>query len=186
MAVEFTLSVDEQDILSKIACLSIEQSLLGKIYEPAKVTEGVLTQKLGSFVTINKNGHLRGCIGSLVGNEPLYQNIARMAKAAAFDDYRFAAVSLEEWPMLSLEISVLGPMLPCPDVNSIEIGKHGLLLGLGQNSGVFLPKVPVEQGWDLSQYLENLCRKANLPQGAWQDPKAKLYWYEAFVFAVKR
>ncbi len=190
MGVTFTLTQQEKNALGSIACLSISQKLAQAPAMNPPMAKGVLGQDLGCFVTLNKGGHLRGCIGSLVGREPLYKNVARMAVAAAFEDHRFPAVTTEEWLQkenaISMEISVLGPMTLCPSIEEIEIGRHGLLLILGQRSGVFLPKVAVEQGWDLPAYLENLCRKAQLPAGAWQHPEAKLYWYEALVFPVQR
>lgn len=105
-----------------------------------------------------------------------------MARAAAFEDPRFPALDAAEWPHCSLHISVLGPLSPCPDPARIVIGRHGLLLRLGMRQGVFLPQVPVEQGWDLGQYLEHLCRKAGLPAGGWRDPQALLFWFESLVF----
>ncbi len=188
-AVAFTLSTEEKSILGDIASLAIGQHLADIPESPPKESSfrhGVLTEHLGCFVTLTKHGRLRGCIGSLVGQEPLYQNVFRMAKAAAFQDRRFPPVVAQEWPELELEISVLGPMVLCPNVEAIEVGRHGLLLVQEGRSGVFLPKVPVEQGWDLLAYLENLCHKAQLPSGSWKNPQAQLYWYEAVVFSVAR
>lgn len=149
---------------------------------PSALAGGTLAQSLGSFVTLNKDGDLRGCIGNMVGREPLWQNVWRMARAAAFEDPRFPALDAEEWTHCHLHISVLGPLSPCPDPARIVIGRHGLLLRLGMRQGVFLPQVPVEQGWDLGQYLEHLCRKAGLPAGSWRDPQALLFWFESLVF----
>ena len=87
---------------------------------------------------------------------------------------------------MELEISVLGPLTPCPDPQQVEVGRHGLLLTLQGRSGVFLPKVPVEQGWDLYAYLETLCRKASLPSESWKHPQAQLYWFESLVFLVDK
>ena len=186
MGIAFTLSLEEQEYLGRIARQSIDNALhercdLDNIAEPQ---EGVLREHLGCFVTLTLNDRLRGCIGSMVGHEALWCNAARMAQAAALNDPRFPPLSAAEWPHVRMEISVLGPLTPCPDPQAVEIGRHGLLLQCQGKSGVFLPKVPVEQGWDLPAYLENLCRKAGLPAGSWKLPEAKLYWYEALVFAV--
>ncbi len=190
MSVKFTLSLKEKNALGSLACLAIAARFSTQAVTIPAMAKGVLQQELGCFVTLNKGGNLRGCIGSMVGREPLYQNVVRMAQAAAFQDHRFAPVTQEEWldreNPISVEISVLGPLTLCPDVQSIEIGRHGLLLAKGQNSGVFLPKVPVEQSWDLPAYLENLCHKAGLPSGAWAQEGAEIYWYEALVFPVTR
>lgn len=187
MSVTFSLTPKEQQYLGEVARFGIMSGFAGSDPQdmPAPPT-GVLHDPLGSFVTLTLDGHLRGCIGSMIGQEPLYLNIARMARAAAFEDPRFPPLTSEEWARVDMEISVLGPLTPCPDPQAVEVGRHGLLLQLGNRSGVFLPKVPVEQGWDLAAYLENLCRKAGLPGGSWQHPEAHLYWYEALVFPVAR
>lgn len=186
MGVTFSLNDEERRWLSRLARQSIETALAGRHTAvpdpPPELAGGTLSALLGSFVTLNKDGDLRGCIGTMLGREPLWQNVWRMARAAAFEDPRFPPLSAAEWPQCSLHISVLGPLSPCPDPQQIVIGRHGLLLRLGLRQGVFLPQVPVEQGWDLRQYLEHLCRKAGLPSGSWRDPQALLFWFESLVF----
>ena len=186
MGVSFSLNDEERQWLSRLARESITTALEGREDVPpplpSALAGGTLAQSLGSFVTLNKDGALRGCIGNMVGREPLWQNVWRMARAAAFEDPRFPALDAAEWPHCHLHISVLGPLSPCPDPARIVIGRHGLLLRLGMRQGVFLPQVPVEQGWDLGQYLEHLCRKAGLPAGSWRDPQALLFWFESLVF----
>ena len=191
MSLSFVVSPEEQEFLGRTAELSIAGTLAGKtslrVPVPSEgLGNGILSEPLGSFVTLRRHNDLRGCIGSVIGREPLYQNVWRMAHAAAFEDPRFPPVTPGEWPDISLEISVLGPLSPCPDPAAIEIGRHGLLLAHGPRSGLFLPQVPVEQDWDLTAYLENLCRKAGLPPRSWQADDAALYWYEAVVFPVIR
>ncbi len=197
MAVTFTLTEEEKNILGTIACSTITSVVAGEqtISLPppslAEGSQGHVHEALGCFVTLTKGGHLRGCIGNMVGQEALYLTVARMAHAAAMQDHRFPPVTQEEWQAtgnkrIDIEISVLGPLSPCPGKEHIEVGTHGLLLQLHGKSGVFLPKVPVEQGWDLDTYLTQLCRKAALPDGSWQHPQAQLFWYEALVFAVQR
>lgn len=186
MGVSFSLNDEERQWLSRLARESITTALEGREDVPpplpSTLAGGTLAQSLGSFVTLNKDGDLRGCIGNMVGREPLWQNVWRMARAAAFEDPRFPALDAAEWPHCHLHISVLGPLSPCPDPARIVIGRHGLLLRMGMRQGVFLPQVPVEQGWDLGQYLEHLCRKADLPAGSWRDPQALLFWFESLVF----
>lgn len=186
MAVDFHITADEQRILGNIARLAIMAGFAGRDVSEAlpPAPQGILTAALGSFVTLTHQGRLRGCIGSMVGQEPLYRNVARMAQSAAFHDPRFAPVQKQEWAHITMEISVLGPLSLCPDAQQVEVGRHGLLLHYGGRSGVFLPKVPVEQGWNRTTYLEHLCQKAGVPAGSWQKPDAQLYWYEACVFAV--
>ena len=187
MSTNFSLTDQEKHALCGLARWGILCGFAGKQPDGPDVPAppaGVLREQLGSFVTLKRKGHLRGCIGTILPQEELYRNVARMGYASAFHDQRFPPLLREELDDTEIEISVLGPITPCPDPEQIEVGRHGLLLRLGDKAGVFLPKVPVEQGWDRPAYLENLCRKANLPGGSWQDPNAQLFWYEALVFAA--
>ena len=191
MAVGFTLSDAAKSWLSTQARTSIENGLGNKGLAMPETSEGnglavedvaQLGANLGAFVTLKIRQNLRGCIGAIVGNAPLYANVWNMAHAAAFRDPRFPALRPEEWPLCTVDISVLATPVLCPDANAIEVGKHGLILQHKGHSGVFLPQVPVEQGWDRLTYLEHLCGKAGLPAGAWREPGARLFWYEALVF----
>jgi AmmeMemoRadiSam system protein A len=185
-----SLSDDEQAGLSALACRAIEDELAGRkrsaAPEPDAPDSAALRAPAGAFVTLHSQGRLRGCIGSLLPREPLYMTVSHMARAAAFQDPRFPPLRPEEWPGVSLEISVLSPPAPCPNPDLIEVGRHGLLLVRLGCSGVFLPQVPVEQRWDRDQYLEGLCVKAGLPRGSWKEPDAELYWFEALVFEARK
>jgi AmmeMemoRadiSam system protein A len=183
MPIAFSLSQDEQRHLLEVARFSIARRLGAPAAAPAnRPNSPMLIRNLGSFVTLTRGGNLRGCIGTIIGREPLEQNVSRMAAAAAFEDYRFSPLTLPEWERTDLHISVLDELTPCPDPEQIEVGRHGLVLQVGGHSGVFLPQVPVEQGWDRLTYLEQLCHKAGVGPGSWKAPGASLYWYEAFVF----
>lgn len=187
---QFSLTLEERRFLCDTARLAIMRGLRGggRDVELPTPPEGVLHSLGSCFVTLHAAQaetpqlHLRGCIGSMQAYEPLYTNVGHMAYAAAFEDPRFPPLRAEELDDIFLEISVLGPLEACPDPGSIEIGRHGLLLQLGRSSGVFLPQVPVEQGWDRGAYLENLCRKAGLAAGSWKHPEARLFWFECLVF----
>ena len=184
----FHLSKAEKSTLASLACTSIEAALAGENKPcPLEAPQAppLLQRELGAFVTLTRKEHLRGCIGSIVGREPLFENVWRMARAAALEDPRFPPLQREEWADTDVEITVLDQLSPCTDPQAIEIGRHGLVLTCGGRSGVFLPQVPVEQGWDRQAYLENLCRKAGLPSGTWQKPDARLFWYEAEAFPAK-
>lgn len=180
--------------LSHLVNLSIAQSFQGKestcpLSENENFTDeerSHLREKRGSFVTITRHGNLRGCIGSILGYEPLEENVWRMAKSAAFQDPRFRPLSKEEWQECSFEISVLTEPSQCLDVNAIEIGRHGLILQFQGHTGVFLPQVPVEQGWNRIEYLDHLCLKAGVPPKTWQRKDCALFWYEAEVFQGDR
>lgn len=185
----FSLAAAEKNFLGLQARRSIEAALSGvSVAEapqpPATLggPESPLRSPLGAFVTLNLHGALRGCIGNIIGRAPLYAVVWDMARAAAFSDPRFPPLTLAEWPQTQLDISVLGPLTSCPSPDAVEVGRHGLVLQFEGRSGVFLPQVPVEQGWDRLAYLDNLCRKAGLPPGTWKLPGAQLFWFEAVVF----
>ncbi len=192
MSVAFTLTEEEKSLLGVLACTAIEQVLLGKnTIDVPPAPRGMLHEPLGCFVTLTKDGDLRGCIGTMVAQDPLHITLVRMACAAALQDHRFPPLTQEEWECagisrVEMEISVLGPLSPCAGKEHIILGTHGLLLSLHGKSGVFLPKVPVEQGWDVDTYLTQLCHKASLPRGSWQHKDAQLLSYEALVFSVPR
>ncbi|MBQ7617664.1 MAG: AmmeMemoRadiSam system protein A [Desulfovibrio sp.] len=192
MAVPFTLTKQCQIWLAQLVSESIEDvfreqnTLCPEVPTNfSKEEQEQVQAKLGAFVTLTLHGQLRGCIGSIVAYEPLYQNVWHMARAAAFQDPRFRPVDSLEWNDICAEISVLSEPTLCPDPSKIVVGQHGLILKKAGRTGVFLPQVPVEQRWSLSEYLEHLCLKAGLPKGSWQDPEASLYWYEALVFPVR-
>ena len=186
----FSLTDDERASLAATACDAIKNGLAGHPRPEAAALpvpeQAALRTPCGAFVTLYHAGRLRGCIGSIMPRDPLYVTIAHMAYAAAFNDPRFPPLCKEEWTNIDLEISVLSPLTRCPDPELIHVGRHGLVLALRGRSGVFLPQVPVEQGWDRLRYLEALCGKAGLPQGSWKQPEAELYWFEALVFPVAR
>jgi AmmeMemoRadiSam system protein A len=121
------------------------------------------------FVTLHKRGQLRGCIGTLQAREPLAAAVRSSAISAATQDPRFPPVSPDELPELEIEISVLSPMRPVAGADEIEVGRHGVVVRQGMRSGVFLPQVAPEQGWDRDTMLDILCaQKAGLPADAWR------------------
>lgn len=192
MPLSFALDQEQKDFLGRQARTSIESRLYGHAEAVPAVPElpagkrenNPLFRRLGSFVTLQLDGSLRGCIGTIVAHEPLYLNVWNMASAAAFEDPRFSPLRPGEWSRVDMEISVLDQPAPCPDPGAIVIGRDGLILQARGASGVFLPQVPLEQGWNLPTYLSMLCAKAGLPDGAWRWPDARLFWYQAQVFGV--
>jgi Uncharacterized conserved protein len=114
---------------------------------------------------------------------PLYRTVAETAQAAAFQDSRFHPVTHEEAPALKISLSILSPLAPIR-AEDIEVGKHGLVLSMAGRRGLLLPQVPVEQGWNRIQFLEQTSRKAGLPMNAWQSG-AKLEAFIAEVFSDK-
>jgi len=174
------LSAAERGAALRLARESLERFLATGSFPSFRPLSDGLRQVRGVFVTLRREGELRGCIGSLIGQRPLYLEVQRSAVLAAINDPRFLPVTLDELPELELEISVLGPMEPVTDVSTIQVGVHGLVIVQGGQQGVLLPQVPVEEGWDRDEFLVQVCRKASLPDDAWRT--ADLYRFTAQVF----
>jgi hypothetical protein len=174
------LSPQQRESLLSLARGAIAGRLRGGA-EPTGSPDPALERKSGAFVTLKLDGELRGCIGHMRADQPLRQAVQEMAAAAAFSDPRFPPLTLEELDKTRLEISVLSPLHRITDTAQIQVGTHGLMLSQGGTQGVFLPQVPVEEGWNLNQYLENLCGKAGLMPGCWRQG-AVLYTFTAEVF----
>jgi len=109
-----------------------------------------------------------------------------MAVAAAFDDPRFPPLKAEELKDLELEISVLSPLKKIRDIHEIEVGKHGLYIVRGYHSGLLLPQVAIEYGWDRETFLEETCYKAGLPPDAWRDAQTEIYVFSADYFGEEK
>jgi len=141
-----------------------------------------LRKDFGVFVTLNKSGNLRGCIGHITPEEALYQGVIENTMNAAARDPRFPPVTPEELKEITMEISVMSPLRKVGSLGEIKVGRDGLVLVCGSNSGVFLPQVPVEWNWDKTAYLENLGEKAGLDRGAYKRKDAVLFRFTAQVF----
>ncbi len=172
----------EKETLKNIAKESIRAKLYNDTFNlDYKRTEN-LKQKRGAFVTLHKNGNLRGCIGYIQGIDSLDNTVKDMAVAAAFDDPRFPPLTKDEFNDIDIEISALTPLKRIKDINEIEVGKHGILIVKGYNSGLLLPQVATEYGWDRKTFLDQTCIKAGLNPGCWQDKDAEIYIFSAEVF----
>lgn len=136
----------------------------------------------GAFVTLRKQGDLRGCIGHIEGQLPLIETVAEMAQAAALHDPRFPPVTAREEPELDIEISVMSPLRAVDKVEDIQVGKHGLVVSCGPRRGLLLPQVATEWGWDRDTFLSHTCLKAGLPADAWRRPDVRIECFEAEVF----
>jgi len=143
---------------------------------------GVFAEKRGVFVTIHARGRLRGCIGVVEPFEPLGESIVRCAASAALQDPRFLPVCAEELEDLQIEISLLSAPEPIHP-ESIEIGKHGLLISQGSKRGLLLPQVAVEHKLSREEFLEETCRKAGLDVKAWQEPETQILGFVCEVFS---
>jgi MEMO1 family protein len=176
------LNAEEKQRLRQIARKSIEARLRGEKPPVLGELQGALKEPRGAFVTLKKHGELRGCIGHIVGERPLAETVAEMAEAAAFRDLRFRAVSMSEFPEIEIEISALSRLERIASAERIQVGTHGIVLRRGGQSGLLLPQVATEYGWDRTTFLEQTCRKAGLPKDAWQDRETEIYIFSAEVF----
>lgn len=181
---EMGLSREDKKTLLEIARKVLENYLSsGKIPE-FKVDSRPLLEIRGAFVTLKRDGQLRGCIGNIVGKEPLYLTVRDMAIQAATQDPRFSPVKYKELKDIEIEISVLSPLKRVSSAQEIELGKHGVVVKKGFRQGVFLPQVAEETGWTKEEFLSYLClHKAGLPAQAWRDPAVELYVFTADVFS---
>jgi AmmeMemoRadiSam system protein A len=142
-----------------------------------------LTAPGAAFVTIKEGGELRGCIGLMRFEAPLWLNVRDAARAAALDDPRFPPVAEWELPALELEVSVLEPPVELPYPADFEVGRHGIIVERGMHRALLLPQVAGEMRWDARQMLEAVCRKANLAADAWRDGSTKLLVFESTCFS---
>ncbi len=179
------LTREERIFLLKLARNAIEAELSGRALELPLVSSPGLLEKRGAFVTLHKHGQLRGCIGNFVSEKPLYETVADMAIAAAFQDPRFRPLGPHELPEIDIEISALTPLEPVSSPEEIEVGKHGIYLINGPYHGVLLPQVATEHGWDRYTFLDQTCIKAGMMPGCWKDPNTKILVFSAEVFGEK-
>ena len=179
---EFSLTDEERSMLKKIAYDSIKDSLDGKGIAEANYTpNSSLNQKCGAFVSLHKQGRLRGCIGHFGEDTPLHEIVAEMARAAAFEDPRFQPLRREELDDIDIEISVLTPMRRIQSLDEFELHRHGIYIRKGYRSGTFLPQVADEVNWTKEEFVGHCSQdKAGLGWNGWRD--AELYVYEAIVF----
>lgn len=175
------LSNEEKRTLFTIARKSILAKLNSTQYEADEkhITDN-LRRPYGAFVTLKENGALRGCIGRFITTESLYDVIHESALSSAFDDPRFSAVKKEEYDDLEIEITVLGSLKKIKSPDEIILGKHGIYIRKGMQSGTMLPQVATENGWTVEQFLGYTSRdKAGLGWDGWKN--AELFIYEGLV-----
>ena len=184
-APEQALDRHEQDFLLDVARKTIV-ARAGDGKRPAFASDNPrLNCKCGAFVTLKKrSGALRGCIGYVEPRKALLHCVADMAVACCSRDPRFSPVTTDELANLDVEISVLTPLEEIRRAEEVCIGLHGLMIKKGSASGLLLPQVASEQGWECDRFVEETCRKAGLGVGAWKEPEAKLFIFSAQVFGT--
>jgi AmmeMemoRadiSam system protein A len=178
------LSEQERARLLAAARQAIRCAIENETFERHDST-AAMERRAGAFVTLRRRGELRGCIGMLDTSRPLLDSVTDAAVAAATRDHRFSRLSRMELDDCDLEISVLGDFVEVTDPQEVEVGRDGVLLRAGFQSGLFLPQVATEQGWDRETLLDHLCLKAGLPPGTWRRPDATLERFTAEVFGER-
>ena len=183
---EFSLTECDKAALLGEARSTLEKLFTGK-ESSSPGTSGcsdAVNAPCGAFVTLHNRGKLRGCIGMVSAHDPLVKTVHDMAISAAKSDYRFSPVTAEELDQIDIEISVLSPLKKIKDVSEIELRKHGIYIVQGRSSGIFLPQVAEETGWDLENYLGHCARdKAGIGWDGWKQ--ATVYTFTATVFGEK-
>ncbi|MGA2782003.1 MAG: AmmeMemoRadiSam system protein B [Smithella sp.] len=174
-------SADKKKLLA-FARKTLSRLFLTDTVPLARGFNSTLQQPRGAFVTLKKKGALRGCIGRIIGDEPLGKIVGAMAIQAAFNDSRFRPLTADELNDIEIEISVLTPMKQVGGAADVVIGRDGVLLSKDGHYAVFLPQVAAEQGWNREELLDNLCRKAGLETGCWKQG-AQFSTFQAVVFS---
>jgi len=173
--------------LLEIARKTIEEYVVTGKRQEFKEDDPKLKEVCGAFVTLHEKSELRGCIGSVIGQEPLYLTVRDMAIQSAVCDPRFTPVKKNELKDIEIEISVLSPLKKINDISEFKLGVNGALIKNGPNVGLFLPQVATETGWTKEEFLSNLCaHKACLPADAWKDSATEIYIFDATVFSEKQ
>ena len=176
----FSLTEEDKNQLHEIAWRSLTTAFEGKPIPNPEVSD-VLKTPCGAFVTLKKNGQLRGCIGYMAEDTPLHEIVAEMARSAAFEDFRFPRLQRSELRDIDVEISVLTPRRRIQSIDEFQLHRHGLLIRKGNHSGTFLPQVADEVNWTKEEFFGHCARdKAGIGWDGWRD--AELYVYEAIVF----
>ncbi len=177
------LNTDERRWLLRLARSTIAAELDKGRLPDTSPADGPLTQIRGAFVTLTENDALRGCIGHVIGTEPLWRSVRANALNAAFRDPRFPAVESDELSRLTLEISALSPLWSVEAPSDIVIGRDGLLVERGPYRGLLLPQVAERYRWSPEEFLDQTCRKAGMQPGCWCDGDARISAFSAEVFS---
>ncbi len=179
------LSEEEKKILLQVARQSIEEEFgLASVNLDQNFSER-LNEKCGAFVTLSINGELRGCIGYVISEKPLFETVYEVAKKSAFEDPRFYPLTAEELRHIEIEISVLSKPKTISSIDEIEIGKHGLIVQKGPFHGLLLPQVATKYNWTTEEFLEHTCLKAGLSKHDWKNSATKIQTFTATVFSEK-
>jgi AmmeMemoRadiSam system protein A len=183
------LNREQQVRLLGLARRTIRNVLDGKALPEADMidefSDRIFAEKCGAFVTLHAGGALRGCIGYIQGIKIIPETIIDMTNASAFKDPRFPPLRQQEYDLIDIEVSIMSPIEEVRDVSEIIVGRDGLIIGAGYRTGLLLPQVATEYGWDRNTFLEHTCYKAGLPGDAWRAKGTKIEKFSAQVFGEK-
>jgi len=182
---DMNLNTEQKSILLNIAEETIESAVTARKVPDFDIKDPVLNQKCGAFVTLHTNHNLRGCIGNISVETPLWKTIKNMSVESALNDPRFLPVSPSELKSIDIEISVLSPLKKITDIKEIKVGKHGILIKKRFRHGLLLPQVATNYGWDRIQFLEQTCCKAGLHKDCFKENGCEIYIFSATVFSKK-
>jgi len=186
------ISLEDGYHLVKTARRVVTEFLMnGKKIEMGGKFQEDFSFKAGVFVTWNNQVGLRGCIGYPLPGKKLSDALEDAAIAAATEDPRFSPLRTEELDSTTFEVTVLTPPVkievkePKEFLSKIKVGKDGLIVKYGYNSGLLLPQVPIEYGWNEKEFLEHTCEKAGLPKDCWTKAGIEIRKFEGIVFKEK-
>lgn len=179
---EFDITPEEKKILLQTAREAIAAHLEKRKPRYPAAT-GTLKKKCGAFVTLHKQDNLRGCIGFIIATKPLIETVREAAKSSAFNDPRFPALTARELDDIKIEISVLSPLRRIENSEEIQVGVHGIMLKNSFYSGLLLPQVAIDYGWDRETFLTHTCYKAGLPGDCWRSKDTEIEVFSAIVFS---
>lgn len=187
------LSEDDGSILVKTARAVVTEYLKnGTKLKLEKEFKDNFSFKSGVFVTLNSASGLRGCIGYPLPDKSLFDALEDAAISAATEDPRFPSVKYKELDSITFEVTVLTPpkkivaSKPEEYLSKIKVGRDGLIVKYGFYSGLLLPQVPVEYGWNEKEFLEYTCEKAGLPKSHWKNPDTEIQKFEGIVFKEEK
>ena len=186
------LSDSDGVFLVKTARMAVTEFLSnGKRMKLESEREKKFSFNSGVFVTLNNADGLRGCIGFPMPDKKLSHGIIDAAIAAATEDPRFSPVKINELNEIVFEITVLTPPVeitvtdPMEYLEKIKVGRDGLIIRNSFSSGLLLPQVPVEYGWNVEEFLQHTCEKAGLEKDTWKNEKVKIEKFEGIVYKEK-
>ena len=185
----FELSDEDGEFLVKTARKVVTEFLKNnKKIKFDEENEKKFSFNSGIFVTLNNPEGLRGCIGYPLPNKKLSNALVDSAISAATEDPRFPSVDSNELDKIIFEVTVLTPPVeikvndPLEYPSKIKVGRDGLIVKSGSNSGLLLPQVPKEYGWNEEQFLDHTCEKAGVPKEYWKEKETKILKFEGIVF----